>query len=68
MSKLHFQLDHSVRRDDYAVRGRELMLRMTRDLILNPEGLNPDPELERLRGSAGVSRVFLPQGNMTAEV
>lgn len=52
MSKLHFQLDHSLRRDEYAERGRALNLRMTRELILNPEGLNPDPYLESLRGGA----------------
>jgi len=52
MSKLHFQLDHSPARDEYAERGRAIDLRITRELILNPEGLNPDPELESLRCGA----------------
>lgn len=68
MSKLHFQLDHSPHTDDYTERGKELTLRMTRELILNPEGLNPDPALERLRLGAPAARAFLSPENTTAEV
>ena len=64
MSKLHFQLDHRPVRDEHAERGRALNLRMTRELILDPEGLNPDPELERLRsGAPQTARLCWPAEN-----
>ena len=68
MSQLHFQLDHSRSTDEYAARGRALSLRLTRELILNPEGLNPDPELERIRtGAAQTQRLYWPLDDSTAQ-